>query len=131
MLLSIKGSVSGVPYSQNRTRGDKEAAGVWTGAVTSQTQDHARVVGPCLLRVTFRLPPSKFPKDHPYGNDLDNLLKRFCDALQTTILSEAPGKDGAIISVEATKVKVTSDAEAGADFEFVELGQPTSFPTDH
>lgn len=124
MLVSIKGSVSGIPYSQDRARGDKNAAGAWTSAVTSQTQNHPRVIGPCLLRVTFRLPPSKFPKDHPYGNDLDNLLKRFCDALQTTILSEAPGKDGAIVSVEATKVRVMSDVEAGVDFEFIELSQP-------
>jgi Holliday junction resolvase RusA-like endonuclease len=71
--------------------------------------------------VTFLLPASHFPADHPFGNDLDNLLKRFCDALQQTVLSHAPGKDGAIVCLEAAKAKVNSDEEAGAQFELIEI----------
>jgi len=67
------------------------------------------------------LPPDKFPDDHPFGNDLDNLLKRFCDAIKRTILSDAPGTDGAIIALEATKTRVDSPADAGAELEIIEL----------
>jgi len=49
--------------------------------------------------------------------DLDNLLKRFFDALQETVFRFAPGKDGCVVEVEAKKVRVSSDAEAGADLE--------------
>lgn len=70
--------------------------------------------------MTFRLPDDKFPRDHPFGSDLDNLLKRLCDALQKTIFSEAPGGDGVIVSIEATKVPVGGD-NAGADLEVVEF----------
>lgn len=128
MLLSIKGTVAGIPYGQDKPRGDKSAAPAWTAAVVAQTQLQPRIVGPCILRVTFRLPANKFPADHPYGNDLDNLLKRFCDALKETILSTAPGQDGAIISIQASKARVACDDEAGADYEFIELGQPNIEP---
>lgn len=125
MLVRIKGSISGIPYGQDKSRGDSAAAKSWSLAIIQQTTDTPRIVGPCLMRVTFRLPPDKFPKDHPFGNDLDNLLKRFCDAIQQTVLTAVPGRDGAIVSVEATKVQVGSPAEAGADFEFIELRQPS------
>jgi hypothetical protein len=124
MLVRIKGSITGVPYAQDKIRGDSAGKTRWSQAIIDQTADMPRIVGPCLMRVTFRLPPDKFPKDHPFGNDLDNLLKRFCDAIQQTILAMAPGRDGAIVSVEATKIRVESNAEAGADYEFIELQQP-------
>ena len=65
--------------------------------------------------------PEKFPKDHPYGSDLDNLLKRFFDALIETVFLDAPGKDGIVVSIEATKVRVGHSGEAGADFEIIEI----------
>ena len=124
MLVRIQGSISGIPYGQDKSRGDSAAAGFWSQQIVEQSRDLRRIVGPCLMRVTFRLPPNKFPKDHPFGNDLDNLLKRFCDAIQQTVLADAPGRDGAIVSIEATKVQVDSPKEAGADFEFIEFKQP-------
>jgi Holliday junction resolvase RusA-like endonuclease len=71
------------------------------------------------MRVTFLLPPSKFPSDHPYWNDLDNLLKRFCDALVMTVFRNAPGRDGVVLSLEATKTRVETDVEAGAELEII------------
>src|SRR5271167_1165848 len=97
-LIRIVGKVKGIPYSQDKTKGKVDGSKLWTNAIIAQTKDLPQVHFPCFLRITFKLPPDKFPKDHPYGNDLDNLLKRFCDALEKTILSTAPGKDGAIIS---------------------------------
>jgi hypothetical protein len=37
------------------------------------------VDGPCMLRVTFLLPPDKYTKDFSYGSDIDDFLflKRF------------------------------------------------------
>jgi Holliday junction resolvase RusA-like endonuclease len=117
----VRGKIVGIPFSKNKVRGNSSGLAGWSAAVEKQTQDLDKICGPCLLRVTFMLPPSKLPKDHPFGNDLDNLLKRFCDALGKTILKDAPGKDGAIIKVEATKIFVSSDKKSGALFEIVEL----------
>jgi hypothetical protein len=37
------------------------------------------------------------------------------------VLAEAPGKDGAIVMLEAAKVKVPGPEDAGARFEIIEL----------
>ncbi len=71
------------------------------------------------MRVTFLLPENKFPKDFPYGPDLDNLLKRLFDGLGQTVFSETPGGDSCIISLSAMKTKVASEAEAGAVVEIL------------
>jgi Holliday junction resolvase RusA-like endonuclease len=118
---STRVSISGVPYAHQKSRGDIAAPARWTEAVKKQTVHLPKVVHPCVVRITFRLPPDKFPKDHPYGSDLDNLLKRFFDALIDTVFSDAPGKDGIVISIEATKVKVGSVNESGADLEIIEI----------
>ena len=70
---------------------------------------------------TLKLPASHIPANYPYGNDLDNLLKRFCDALKQTVLRHAPGDDSAIISLSAAKAIVKSKRDAGADFELIEI----------
>lgn len=109
--------IVGVPYAQLKSRGRVGGCAEWSNAVRSQTADVPPVIGQCRLRVVFRLPPSKYPLDHPYGMDLDNLLKRFFDALQDTVFRNVPGKDGCVIEIEAKKVRVESDADAGADLE--------------
>jgi Holliday junction resolvase RusA-like endonuclease len=53
--------------------------------------------------------------------DLDNLLKRFFDALQETVFSEVPGRDGCVVEIRTRKVRVDSEAKAGADLEIQEL----------
>jgi Holliday junction resolvase RusA-like endonuclease len=118
---SIRGKIAGIPFGHDKVRGDLAGPEEWSRAIRSQTENLPGICGPCMLRVTFLLPPSKFPKDHPFGNDLDNLLKRFCDALQDTVLLQAPGKDGAIVCIEATKARVESDETAGAEFELIEI----------
>jgi Holliday junction resolvase RusA-like endonuclease len=79
------------------------------------------VTGACRLRVTFFLPADKYPADLPYGMDLDNLLKRFFDALQTTVFLNVQGKDSCVTELEARKVPVQSADDAGAELEIVEL----------
>jgi hypothetical protein len=118
---SLRVSISGIPYGQLKSGGDKAAPARWTERVKEQSAHLPKVVHPCLIRVTFRLPPEKFPKDHPYGSDLDNLLKRLFDALIETVFSDAPGKDGIVISIEATKVRVAGSNQAGADLEIIEI----------
>ncbi len=121
MLESYHFFVNGVPYAQAKSRGRISGADEWTQAVRVQTAHLPKVKSACLMRVTFRLPPDKFPSDHPYGNDLDNLLKRFFDALNTTVFSDVPGNDGCVVSLEATKTKVANYEEAGAAIEIVLL----------
>ncbi|BBO33585.1 hypothetical protein PLANPX_3197 [Lacipirellula parvula] len=89
-MLSIRRKIVGVPYSQTFV-GKNGAAVAWTKAVVAQTADLPLVIRPCLMRVTFLLPPSKFATN-PVGNDLDNLLKRFCDALVKTVSAKPKGK---------------------------------------
>lgn len=109
--------IKGIPYSKGKSRGKKSALHDWKNAIIDQTRDLPKVNEACLVKVTFQLPPDKFPKDFPYGPDLDNLLKLLLDALGNTVLSKAPGKDSCIISLTVLKTRVKSSEEAGAHLE--------------
>ncbi len=117
----MKVTITGIPYAQIKFRGRCSGTTEWSDAVKRQTAHLETLRGPCRLRFVFRLPPSKYPLDHPYGMDLDNLLKRFFDALQETVFRDVPGKYGCVIGLEARKQRVGSDAEAGADLEIEAL----------
>ena len=69
--------ISGIPYARNKVRGNPFGPKEWTEAVKLQTKDLPKIKDACILKVTFLLPADKYPKDYPYGSDLDNLLKRF------------------------------------------------------
>ncbi|MBF0107184.1 MAG: RusA family crossover junction endodeoxyribonuclease [Deltaproteobacteria bacterium] len=114
-LLSVK--ISGIPYGKHKPRGDAEGAAKWTKSVIEQTKLLPKVTGSCKMKTTFLLPPDKFPKNLPYGPDLDNLLKRFFDALNTTIFSNVMGRDSAVVIIEAMKKKVNSVNDAGVELE--------------
>ena len=75
------------------------------------------------LYYSCNLPASKdkYPPDFPYGPDLDNLMKRFCDALNTIIFSNTRGKDSCIIEMSVMKTKVNSETEAGALLEVLPI----------
>jgi len=118
--------ISGVPYSKLKSRGDHLAPERWDDAVRTQTMGLPRISEACILKVTFLLPPDKYPKNLPYGPDLDNLLKRFLDLLNGTVFCEASGCDSCIVSIHAMKTRVATVAEAGAHLEIlpvsVEIG---------
>ena len=86
-----------------------------------QTRHLPKVTEACILRVTFLLPPNKFPTDLPYGPDLDNLMKRFSDALNQTIFSETEGKDSCVVEMSVMKTRVDSESEAGAIIEVLPI----------
>jgi Holliday junction resolvase RusA-like endonuclease len=109
--------IAGIPYAHRKTRGHKDGCLEWSQAVVAQTAHLTPVTGACHLRVTFFLPADKYPHDHPYGMDLDNLLKRFFDALQETVFRHVMGKDGCVTEIDARKVKVESNELAGAELE--------------
>jgi Holliday junction resolvase RusA-like endonuclease len=110
----MKTKISGVPYGKAKVRGRIEGCQEWTDAIIAQTRGCEPVHGPCRLDVEFLLPPDKYPADLPEGPDLDNLLKRLLDALQETVL-RGPGRDSSVVDVHATKTRVASDREAGAN----------------
>jgi Holliday junction resolvase RusA-like endonuclease len=58
---------------------------------------------------------------NPFGTDLDNLLKRFFDALGQTVFSDAPGKDACVVAIEAAKALVMNPSESGVDGEIIEM----------
>lgn len=120
MMKYISIFVKGIPYGGGkRTRGDIQAPERWSEAIKQQTSNFPKVKEACIMKVTFLLPPDKFPTDFPYGSDLDNLLKRFLDALNETIFSETQGKDSCVISMNVTKTKVIGAEEAGAHLEIL------------
>jgi len=102
----ISATIRGVPYPQQKRRGDLQAPKRWTDAVVEQTRHLPRVSEACFLKLTFLLPANKFPNDFPYGPDLDNLLKRTLDALRRTIFCDAKGGDSCVIAIVAMKAKV-------------------------
>lgn len=113
----INHMVRGVPYSKAKSRGNVNAAPAWSKAVIEQTQSLPKVKEACALKVTFLLPPNKFPLDFPYGPDLDNLLKRLMDGLNETIFSETKGTDSCVIYLTAMKTRVESEAKSGVHIE--------------
>jgi len=113
--------VRGVPYPHIKSTGNVDGTKKWTDAIIAKTSTLKKVSGPCLVRVTFKLSKEKFHDANPYGTDLDNLLKRFFDALGKTVFSEAPGKDACIVAIEAAKTLVLNPSESGVDGEIIEL----------
>ena len=113
--------IRGIPYGKCKTRGNKSAPPGWTNTVIEQTNHLPKVKDACILKVTFLLPPDKFPADLPHGPDLDNLMKRLCDALNQTIFSEAEGTDSCVIELSAIKTKVESADKAGAFIEVLPI----------
>src|SRR6266545_4638347 len=106
--------VEGTPYPWHKVRGDIEGPERWSAAIRLQTEKLPAVSGPCRLEVEFVLPRDRFPRDHPYGTDLDNLLKRLLDALKGTVLSTLPGTDGAIVELRASKIPASPGETTGA-----------------
>jgi len=100
-----------------KSRGNQEAPQKWSDEVVRQTSELPKIKDACIMKVTFLLPPDKYPRDMPYGPDLDNLLKRLLDDLKRTILSEARGGDSCIVSLTVMKTKVSSYEESGAHIE--------------
>ena len=113
--------IAGIPYGKSKTRGNTLAPKVWTRAVIDQTKTLPKVKETCIVKITFLLPQDKFPSDLPYGPDLDNLTKRFFDALNHTIFSETQGKDSCVIEVSVMKTRVESEEEAGAMLEVLPI----------
>jgi Holliday junction resolvase RusA-like endonuclease len=111
--------IEGVPYSKSKMRGKVDAPAQWTKKAIEQTKDLPKVQNACFLKITFLLPPDKFPPNFPYGPDLDNLLKRFLDALNQTVFSETPGKDSCVVSLQVMKTKVDDERMAGAHIEIL------------
>jgi Holliday junction resolvase RusA-like endonuclease len=116
-MFCINQTIRGVPYSKQKARGNQEAPAKWSAEVVRQTGELPKIKDACLMKVTFLLPPDKYPRDMPYGPDLDNLLKRLLDALNQTIFSGAKGGDSCIVSLTVMKTKVSSYEESGVHIE--------------
>jgi|SRR2546421_10854165 len=106
--------VEGTPYPWHKVSGDIEGPGRWSAAIRQQTDRLPALSGPCRLEVEFILPSDRFLGTNRYGTDLDNLLKRLLDALKSTVLRTAPGLDGAIVELRASKVPAGTDNKTGA-----------------
>ena len=126
MIRSQRIRVRGVPYPHLKATGNVEGRKKWTEAIIKQTAGLRKVKGPCLVRVTFKLSREKFHDANPFGTDLDNLLKRFFDALSQTVFSDAPGKDACVVAVEAAKTLVLNPTESGVDGEIIEMEAPNN-----
>ena len=124
--MSIYVFVPGEPYCQNKTRGKTRGCKEWTDAVVEATKSLPKTTRACRADITFVLPENKYPKDHPYGSDLDNLLKRLSDALNMTVFADAPGKDGSIVKVTASKRRVSEAEPPGAHVKISEEGEYAS-----
>jgi Holliday junction resolvase RusA-like endonuclease len=124
MIQSQKIRVRGIPYPQTKSTGNVKACDVWSEKIVEKTAGLKKVTGPCLLRVTFKLPKVKFNETNPFGTDIDNLVKRLLDALSRTVFSQAPGKDACVVSLDATKVVALNPSEAGVDGEIIPISVP-------
>jgi Holliday junction resolvase RusA-like endonuclease len=113
--------IEGVPYSKSKHRGAVLAPGAWTTAVRDATRCLPKIKEACILKITFMLPANKFPPNFPFGPDLDNLFKRFLDALNDTVFSDARGKDSCVVSLHVMKTRVETAEESGAHIEILPI----------
>jgi Holliday junction resolvase RusA-like endonuclease len=112
-IILIDAFIPGTPYYQDKERGNVDASQEWSDGVIKATAELPKIQGPCFADIDFMLPDNKFPKDCPYGPDIDNLLKRMFSALNKTVFSEVVGKDSAVCSVTATKHKSVQENPVG------------------
>ena len=112
--MEIRAFIRGDPYVKKKTHGRTEGPKEWLAAVKDQTRGLQRIPGPCELEVEFVLWPGSSPSDHPHGPDLDNLLKNRMDGLNETVLKDAPGGDGAVIRLTASKRTKRGEEPTGA-----------------
>jgi Holliday junction resolvase RusA-like endonuclease len=113
--------IKGIPYGKPKLTGDRDAAKRWTDAIVRQTRRQRKIREACAMNVTFLLPAERYLVNSRYANDLDNLLKRFFDALKDTIFSEAPGEDACVVVLHAMKTPVPTGKEAGASLEILPI----------
>lgn len=109
--------IKGVPRVRHVTRGDVDGLRRWSCAIIEQTQGLQKITEPCKMKILFILRTDQFPTDYPHGPDLDNLLKRFQDALNETIFKNASGKDSCVVKLSAEKRKAKDNQETGAWLE--------------
>ena len=117
--------IKGIPYGQKKPKGDIEAPDRWTQAVKQATKSLPKVKSPCHMVVLFVLPEDKYPLDHPYGPDLDNLMKRLFDALNDTVFSEVAGKDGSVVQLMVSKREAMQSECPGARVIITDGGDQT------
>jgi Holliday junction resolvase RusA-like endonuclease len=115
----IRAFIVGVPAVAAKPKGNQQVAPAWTAAAEAQTADWPKVSEACAMHITFLLPDTSFPGNFPYGPDLDNLCKRFFDALNRTVFSNAPGGDSCVIALHVMKAKVPPGEETGASVEIL------------
>ena len=125
MIKSQRIRVRGVPYPQTKTTGNVKGCAEWSEKIVEKTAGLKKITGPCLLRVTFKLPQGKFNETNPFETDIDNLVKRLLGALSRTVFSDAPGRDACVVSLDATKVLALNPSEAGVDGEIIPIGVPS------
>lgn len=99
--------IPGRPTVKRKIRGDKASPAQWRQSVIEHTKQLQKVKKPCRLKVLFCFAKDQFPKDFPYGPDIDNHLKSFQDALNETIFQDIPGGDSCIMELNAQKKKGT------------------------
>lgn len=95
--MNIDVFIKGVPYSRWKVKGDREAADKWTQDVIRQTKNIRKIRRRVSANLKFILPPDEFPDDFQEGPDIDNLIKRFFDALGKTIFSKVTGRDSVVV----------------------------------
>lgn len=111
--------IQGIPYARHKRSGDIQGPKRWSDALIRQTEDLPKVMDACLLKLTFCLPPDKFPTDLPYGPDLGNLTKRTLDALKNTVFRDARGHDSCVVALIAMKTRVKGSADSGVHLEIL------------
>lgn len=107
--------IDGVPCTSN----NKSTRDAWKARIAERTRGLTRVSVACRLTVEFRLGSESYATASEYGSDLDNLLRPFLNALETTVLTSG---DECVVELMASKSAAGSDAEAGAALRIEPIG---------
>ena len=98
--------IDGFPTVKKKCRGDKSKPQKWAGQIFEATKKYVGCVGgACKMSVLFMFDQSQYPRDLPFGPDLDNYLKSFQDVLNKTVFNKVAGGDSSVVELIARKRK--------------------------
>ena len=107
---------------KKKTNGDKTTPAKWRQIIIESTKKYAGIAhGEVKMEVIFFFDPSQFPKDLPYGPDLDNYLKSLLDHLNETVFSSVAGKDSCVKRLIASKHKAKNTGGVGVKINIWEI----------
>lgn len=106
--------IKGIPTGRFKNRGNTSLVKNWRSKIIQETQDGiGKVKNECKMKVVFKFDTLQYPKDFPYGPDLDNQIKNLWDGLNETVFKNVPGHDSCVRILHVSKYPAKNENDTG------------------